>query len=117
MSHASLILGTLPILVALASVLFLSERLKKLEWGVLLLSPMGALLAHFLGLLRKPRDLPISRTSDAIASFNCPQLQLACGGIPSEAVCESEGSCIFWALHWTGARPTVGHLAVGVLRQ
>lgn len=43
-SHASLIVGMLPVLVALASVLFLHERLRGMEWGVLLLSPIGALL-------------------------------------------------------------------------
>jgi drug/metabolite transporter (DMT)-like permease len=43
-SHASLIVGTLPVLIALASVLFLRERLRGMEWGVLLLSPIGALL-------------------------------------------------------------------------
>lgn len=43
-SHASLIVGTLPVMVAVMSVLFLHERLNRLEWGVLLLSPIGALL-------------------------------------------------------------------------
>jgi drug/metabolite transporter (DMT)-like permease len=43
-SHASLIVGTLPVMIALASVLFLHERLTRLEWGVFLLSPLGVLL-------------------------------------------------------------------------
>jgi drug/metabolite transporter (DMT)-like permease len=43
-SHASLIVGTLPVLVALASIFFLRERLKALEWTILLLSPVGAIL-------------------------------------------------------------------------
>ncbi len=43
-SHASLIVGTLPVMVALASVLFLRERLRPLEWVFLLLSPVGVLL-------------------------------------------------------------------------
>ncbi|HEX3819429.1 MAG TPA: DMT family transporter [Candidatus Sulfotelmatobacter sp.] len=40
-SHASLIVGTLPVLVALASAVFLGERLDALAWAVLLLSPAG----------------------------------------------------------------------------
>ncbi|MGH9736457.1 MAG: DMT family transporter [Candidatus Acidiferrales bacterium] len=43
-SHASLIVGTLPVMVALASVAFLHERLGRIEWIVLLLSPVGATL-------------------------------------------------------------------------
>ena len=43
-SHASLIVGTLPVMVALASVFFLHERLTRTEWGILLLSPIGAML-------------------------------------------------------------------------
>jgi drug/metabolite transporter (DMT)-like permease len=43
-SHASLIVGTLPVMIAIASVLFLHERLSRLEWEVLLFSPIGALL-------------------------------------------------------------------------
>lgn len=43
-SHASLIVGTLPVMVALASVAFLHERLTRTEWGILLLSPIGAIL-------------------------------------------------------------------------
>lgn len=43
-SHASLIVGTLPVMVALASVAFLHERLGRIEWTVLLLSPVGAIL-------------------------------------------------------------------------
>jgi len=43
-SHASLIVGTLPVMIAITSVLFLHERLNGFEWGVLLLSPVGALL-------------------------------------------------------------------------
>ena len=43
-SHASLIVGTLPVMVALMSVAFLRERLNALEWIVFLLSPIGAAL-------------------------------------------------------------------------
>jgi drug/metabolite transporter (DMT)-like permease len=43
-SHASLIVGTLPVLIALASVVVLHERLKAIEWIVLLVSPAGVLL-------------------------------------------------------------------------
>jgi drug/metabolite transporter (DMT)-like permease len=43
-SHASLIVGTLPVMVALASVPFLHERPGAVEWLLLLLSALGALL-------------------------------------------------------------------------
>jgi|SRR6185312_2088174 len=43
-SHASLMVGTLPMLLALSSALFLHERLKWREWGVLSLSAVGAIL-------------------------------------------------------------------------
>jgi drug/metabolite transporter (DMT)-like permease len=43
-SHASLIVGTLPVMVALASVAFLHEHLNRVEWAILLLSPIGAML-------------------------------------------------------------------------
>src|SRR4030081_1372292 len=43
-SHASLMVSTLPILLALSAVLFLHERLRLLEWGVLLFSTLGAVL-------------------------------------------------------------------------
>jgi drug/metabolite transporter (DMT)-like permease len=43
-SHASLITGALPVLVALTSVLFLHERLNVLDWVILLLSPAGVLV-------------------------------------------------------------------------
>jgi len=46
-SHASLIVGTLPVLIALSSTLFLHERLRKSEWIVLLLSPLGVLAIAF----------------------------------------------------------------------
>jgi drug/metabolite transporter (DMT)-like permease len=46
-SHASLIVGTLPVLIALASVIILHERLKAIEWAVLFLSPAGVLLIAF----------------------------------------------------------------------
>jgi hypothetical protein len=46
-SHASLIVGTLPVLIALSSSLFLHERLSKSEWLVLLLSPVGVLAIAF----------------------------------------------------------------------
>jgi hypothetical protein len=38
----------------------------------------------------------------------CPQLQLARRGIPRKAIGKSEESCLFWAVHGTGARSTVG---------
>jgi drug/metabolite transporter (DMT)-like permease len=43
-SHASLIVGTLPVLVALASMFFLHQGLKALEWTILFVSPVGAML-------------------------------------------------------------------------
>jgi drug/metabolite transporter (DMT)-like permease len=43
-SHASLIVGALPVLLALSSALFLGERLRYFEWGVLGLSAVGAIL-------------------------------------------------------------------------
>ncbi len=43
-SHAALIVGTLPVMVALASAAFLHERLRRIDWAVLLLSPIGAVL-------------------------------------------------------------------------
>lgn len=43
-SHASLLVGTLPILLALSSALFLGERLHGIEWGVLLISAVGGVL-------------------------------------------------------------------------
>jgi drug/metabolite transporter (DMT)-like permease len=46
-SHASLIVGTLPVLIALASVAVLHERFKTIEWAVLLVSPAGVLLIAF----------------------------------------------------------------------
>ena len=47
MSHASLIVGTLPVLIAFSSTLFLRERLSASEWVVLLLSPAGVLAIAF----------------------------------------------------------------------
>ncbi len=43
-SHASLIVGVLPVLLAVSSAVFLKERLKGMEWGALLLSAGGAVL-------------------------------------------------------------------------
>ena len=43
-SHASLIVGTLPILVALSSSVLLKERLKLFEYGLMVLSAGGAVL-------------------------------------------------------------------------
>lgn len=48
-SHASLMVGTLPMLLALSSALFLHERLKKREWGVLSFSALGAVLIALSG--------------------------------------------------------------------
>ena len=46
-SHAALIVGTMPVLIAVSSTLFLHERLKKTDWIVLLLSPVGVLAIAF----------------------------------------------------------------------
>ena len=46
-SHAALIVGTLPVLIALSSSLFLRERLSTTDWFVLLLSPAGVLAIAF----------------------------------------------------------------------
>jgi drug/metabolite transporter (DMT)-like permease len=43
-SHASLMVGTLPMMLALSSVIFLHERLKLIEWAVLAFSAVGAVL-------------------------------------------------------------------------
>ena len=43
-SHASLIVGVLPVLLSLSAAVFLHERLHAVDWGVLGLSAMGALL-------------------------------------------------------------------------
>ena len=43
-SHASLIVGVLPVLLAVSSALFLKERLGLLEWGALAFSAGGAVL-------------------------------------------------------------------------
>lgn len=41
-SHASLLVGTLPVLLALSAALVLGERLHGMEWGMLLVSALGA---------------------------------------------------------------------------
>lgn len=43
-SHASLMVGTLPMLLALSSVIFLRERLRSIEWLALGVSVLGAML-------------------------------------------------------------------------
>jgi drug/metabolite transporter (DMT)-like permease len=43
-SHASLMVSTLPVLLALSAVFFLHEKLRLFEWGVLLFSTLGAVL-------------------------------------------------------------------------
>jgi drug/metabolite transporter (DMT)-like permease len=43
-SHASLIVGVLPVLLAMSSAAFLRERLRGMEWGLLGLSAAGAAL-------------------------------------------------------------------------
>ena len=43
-SHASLIVGTIPILLAVSSAAILKERLHVLEWGAIVLSAIGAFL-------------------------------------------------------------------------
>jgi drug/metabolite transporter (DMT)-like permease len=43
-SHASLIVGTLPVLIAASSAFVFRERLTRLQWTILLLSPLGVLL-------------------------------------------------------------------------
>src|SRR5207245_416874 len=44
MSHAALMVGTLPMLLALGSVVFLRERLRFVDWSVLAISAIGAFL-------------------------------------------------------------------------
>jgi drug/metabolite transporter (DMT)-like permease len=46
-SHASLIVGVLPVLIAVSSAVLLRERLRQFEWGVLGLSALGAVLIAF----------------------------------------------------------------------
>ncbi len=48
-SHASLMVGTLPVLLALSSAFFLRERLSGREWVVLALSALGAVLIAISG--------------------------------------------------------------------
>jgi drug/metabolite transporter (DMT)-like permease len=43
-SHASLIVGTLPVLLALSSAVLFKEKLKSYEYGLMLLSAAGAIL-------------------------------------------------------------------------
>jgi drug/metabolite transporter (DMT)-like permease len=43
-SHASLVVASLPMLLAIGSTIFLRERLTAIEWGVLLVSVLGAAL-------------------------------------------------------------------------
>jgi drug/metabolite transporter (DMT)-like permease len=46
-SHASLIVGVLPVLIAISSAIFLKERLRYFEWGVLGLSVLGPIFIAF----------------------------------------------------------------------
>ena len=46
-SHASLIVGTLPVLLALGSALWFKDKLKPYEYGVMLISAAGAVLIAF----------------------------------------------------------------------
>jgi drug/metabolite transporter (DMT)-like permease len=48
-SHASLIVGVLPVLIAVTSAIFLHERLHGLEWGALGVSALGAVLIALSG--------------------------------------------------------------------
>lgn len=48
-SHASLIVGVLPVLLALSSAFFLHERLHLIEWGMLAISATGAVLIAVSG--------------------------------------------------------------------
>src|SRR5581483_6253910 len=43
-SHASLLVGTLPVLLALSAAMFLGERLHGVEWLALFVSALGAVL-------------------------------------------------------------------------
>lgn len=43
-SHASLMIGTLPVMLALASIIFTHDRLRPLEWLALGISTLGAIL-------------------------------------------------------------------------
>lgn len=57
-SHASLIVGALPVLLAATSALSLGERLHHLEWGVLVLSALGAVLIAISGLQKTTGPRP-----------------------------------------------------------
>ena len=46
-SHASLIVGTLPVLLALSSAVLFKDKLKSYEYGLMLLSAAGAVLIAF----------------------------------------------------------------------
>src|SRR5207302_3455480 len=46
-SHASLIVGTLPVLLALSSAVLFKDKLKSYEYGLMLLSATGAVLIAF----------------------------------------------------------------------
>ena len=46
-SHASLIVGTLPVLLALSSAVFFKDKLKSYEYGLMLLSAAGTVLIAF----------------------------------------------------------------------
>jgi drug/metabolite transporter (DMT)-like permease len=48
-SHAALIVGTLPVLIALTSVWLLHERMSRIEWIALLISPAGVLVIALSG--------------------------------------------------------------------
>jgi drug/metabolite transporter (DMT)-like permease len=57
-SHASLIVGVLPVMLALSSALFLKERLRSYEWGILGLSALGAVLIALSSASSQPGPQP-----------------------------------------------------------
>ncbi len=57
-SHASLIVGVLPVLLATTSAVFFQERLHGAEWGALVLSAAGAVLISISSLRHTPWPRP-----------------------------------------------------------
>lgn len=60
-SHASLIVGVLPVMLAVSSSIFLKERLSRLEWGALLLSAGGAVLIAMSAAANQAGPRPTAR--------------------------------------------------------
>ncbi len=70
-SHASLIVGVLPVLIAVTSAFFLHERLHGLEWGALGVSALGAILIAISGGSARsgPRPSPHGDTLVLLSMF------------------------------------------------